>query len=144
MGIHFLHCTHGNEHIGIHDAVCNTFVTIVRNASFHVGWGQLQALFSTILNSSYSRVDIVFTKDGICILIDIVIVDPMRANIFLRSFTTQRFVAFDVIQTKERNYYDQHPTNRFLSLAIEVFGCLHKQANVLLHKCANAIWSLKG
>jgi hypothetical protein len=85
----------------------------------------------------------VFTKDGICILTDVVIVDPMCANIFFQSFTTQRFVAFDVIQTKERNYYDQQPTDRFLSLAIEVFGCLRKQANVFLHKCANAIWSLK-
>ncbi len=93
---------------------------------------------------SIPAIDIVFTKDGICILTNIVIVDPMCANIFLRSFTTQRFVAFDVIQTKERNYYDQHPTDQFLSLAIEVFECLHKQANVFLHKCANAIWSLKG
>jgi len=39
----------------------------------------------------------------------------------------------------------QHtPTNQFLPLAIEVFGCLHKHVNVFLHNCANAIWSLKG
>jgi hypothetical protein len=24
-----------------------------------------------------------------------------------------------------------------------VFGCLHKHANMFLHDCANAIWSLK-
>jgi len=30
------------------------------------------------------------------------------------------------------------------SLLIEVFGCLHKHANVFLHDFANAIWSLKG
>jgi hypothetical protein len=37
----------------------------------------------------------------------------------------------------------QNPTNQFLPLAIEVFGCLHKQADVFLHNCVN-IWSFKG
>jgi hypothetical protein len=27
---------------------------------------------------------------------------------------------------------------------MEVFWCLHKQTNVFLHNCVNAIWSLKG
>jgi hypothetical protein len=30
------------------------------------------------------------------------------------------------------------------TLAIEVFGCLHKKANVFLQDCANAIWNMKG
>ncbi len=54
------------------------------------------------------------------------------------------FFAFDAIQVKERSYRNRHPTNQFLPLACEVFGCLHKHANVFLHDCANAIWSLKG
>jgi hypothetical protein len=45
-------------------------------------------------------------------------------------FATQRFVTFDAIQAKEKSYHDQHPTDQFLILAIEVFGCLHKQAYV--------------
>jgi hypothetical protein len=28
------------------------------------------------------------------------------------------------------NYHDQHPTDQFLPLAIEVVGCLHKQVDV--------------
>jgi hypothetical protein len=28
MGTHLLCCAHGNEHIGIHDAIHDTFVTI--------------------------------------------------------------------------------------------------------------------
>lgn len=35
--IHFLCCVHGNEHIRIHDVVCNTFVTIAHDARFHLG-----------------------------------------------------------------------------------------------------------
>jgi hypothetical protein len=33
--------------------------------------------------------------------------------------------------------------DQFLFLAIEVFRCLHKHVDMFLHKCANAIWSLK-
>jgi hypothetical protein len=50
----------------------------------------------------------------------------------------------DVAQAKERSYHNRHPTDQFLSLAIEVFGCLHKHADVFLHDYANVIWSLKG
>jgi hypothetical protein len=35
------------------------------------------------------------------------------------------------------------PTDQFLPIAIEVFGCLHKHVDVFLHDCAIAIWSLK-
>jgi hypothetical protein len=42
----------------------------------------------------------------------------------------QGFVAFDAPQAKERSYHTLHPINQFLPLAIEVFGCLHKQAYV--------------
>jgi hypothetical protein len=80
MGIHFLHYAHGNEHIGIHDAIHDTFVTIARNVGFHVGWEQLQVLPSTTLNSSYRRVDIVLTKDGIRIIVDVVITNPRCTN----------------------------------------------------------------
>jgi len=34
---HFLCCAHGNEHIGTHDEVCDTFSTIAQDANFHVG-----------------------------------------------------------------------------------------------------------
>jgi hypothetical protein len=45
---------------------------------------------------------------------------------------------------KKRTIVTNNPINQFLLLAIEVFGCLHKQIDVLLHNCANAIWRLKG
>jgi hypothetical protein len=82
----------------------------------------------------------VLTKDGICTLVDVVI----ARDLFPRSCATQGFVASNVAQAKERNYHNRHPSDQFLSLAIEVFGCLHKHVDVFLHNCANAIWSLKG
>jgi hypothetical protein len=54
------------------------------------------------------------------------------------------FVAFDAAKAKEQNYHNRHPTDQLLPLVVEVFGCLHKQTNVFLHNCANAIWILRG
>jgi len=42
------------------------------------------------------------------------------------------------------SYHNQHPIDQFLILTIEVFGYLHKHADVFLHNYANAIWSLQG
>jgi len=53
MGIHLLCHAHGNECIGIHDAVCDTYIVIARDVNFHVGRKQLHALPSTMSNSSY-------------------------------------------------------------------------------------------
>jgi hypothetical protein len=102
---------HGNEHIGTHDAIRNTFATIVRNVSFHMGQEQLHVFFSTTFNFSYQRVDIMLTKNGICILADVVIVNPMQADLLPQFCATQKFVIFDAIQAKEKSYHIQHPTD---------------------------------
>jgi hypothetical protein len=144
MGIHFLCCVHGNEHIGTHDAIRNTFATITQNLGFHVGKKQIHALPLITFNSFRQWIDIVLTKDGICTLTNIVIVNPMSAYLLLWSCAIQGFVTFDVVQAKERSYCNQHPINQFLPLTIEIFGCLHKHVDVFLHDCVNVIWSLKG
>jgi hypothetical protein len=79
--IHFLHCAHGNEHIGTHDVICNIFATIVWNVGFHMGCEQLHELFSNMFNSSYWRIDIVLTEDGICTLVNIVITNPTQVGL---------------------------------------------------------------
>jgi len=78
MGIHFL-CVNGNECIGIHHAICDTFVVIAWNVDIHMGQEQLQAFFLVILNCFHWRVDIVLTKDEIHTLANVVITDPTRA-----------------------------------------------------------------
>jgi hypothetical protein len=37
MVIHFLYCIYGNDHIGTHNVIQNTFIAIARNVGFHVG-----------------------------------------------------------------------------------------------------------
>jgi hypothetical protein len=83
--------------------------------------------------------DIVISKDGICTLTNVVIVNPIQTNLLSKSRAIQGFVAFDAAQTKKKSYYNRQPISQFLPLAIEVFGCLQKQINVFLHDYANAI-----
>jgi hypothetical protein len=90
-----------------------------------------------------SFIHIVFTKDGICTLGNVVIANPTWGDLFPRFCTIQGFVTINAVQAKEKNYCNWHPIDQFLPLANEVFGYLHKHVNVLLHNCANVIWSLK-
>jgi hypothetical protein len=53
MGIHLLHCTHGNEHMRIHDGIHDAFVIIAWNVRFHVGWKQLHSFFLNTFNFSH-------------------------------------------------------------------------------------------
>jgi hypothetical protein len=85
-----------------------------------------------------------FTKDGIHTLTNVVIMDSMHVYLLLQSSKTQGFITSNVAQANKKSYYNWHPIDQFLPLAIEVFGCLDKQANEFLHHCTNAIWSFKG
>ncbi len=51
-----------------------------------------------------------FTIDDIRILVDIVIVNPMWADLLPWSYTIQGFVVFNATQAKEKDYRNQHPT----------------------------------
>jgi hypothetical protein len=97
-----------------------------------------------MLKSSHQQVDIVSTKNGIRTLIYIVIANSMHVNLLPQSCIIQRFVTSNVTQVKEKSYHDQHPIDQFFPSTIEIFGCLHKQANVFLHNYVNVIWNLKG
>jgi hypothetical protein len=48
----------------------------------------------------------VFSKDGIRTLVEVVIVDPTRADLLPQSCATQGFTTFDVAQAKERSYHN--------------------------------------
>jgi hypothetical protein len=102
MGIHLLHCTHGNEHMRTHDGIHDTFVIIAWDVGFQVGWKQLHALLLTTFNFSHWQIDIVLTKDGICTLADIVIANPTWVDLFPRFCATYGFATSDAIQAKKK------------------------------------------
>jgi hypothetical protein len=99
---------------------------------------------STTFHFSRRQVDIVLTKDGICFLANVVIVDPTSTDLLCQCCATWGFATSKTTQAKKKSYRNQHPIDHFLPLAIEVFGCLNKHFNVFLHNCANAMWNFKG
>jgi hypothetical protein len=80
---HFLCCTHGNKCTKTHDAVHNTFVAIAQDVGFHVGRKQLHALLSTVFNFSRWWINIVFIKDDIHTLANVIILTPCEKTYFL-------------------------------------------------------------
>jgi hypothetical protein len=77
MGIHLLRCARGNKCTRTHDA----FGAIVWDVGFHLGWKQLHVFFLNVFNSSHQWVNIVFTKDSIHTLVNVIIVDPTQADL---------------------------------------------------------------
>jgi hypothetical protein len=71
-----------------------------------MGLKQLHALSSNMFNSFNWQVDIVLTKNDIHTLVDIVIINPTRADLLLQSCATQGFDTFDVVQTNDRSYHN--------------------------------------
>jgi hypothetical protein len=135
MGIHLLCCAHGNECTGTHDVICDTFVAIARNANFHVGQEQC---------ASFNHIQFFSSMNRHCVYQIWHSHFSRHCHLLPQSCATPGFAALDATQAKERIYHNRHPTNQFLPLAIEVFGCLHKHDDVFLHDYPNAIWSLKG
>jgi hypothetical protein len=80
MDIHLLGCVYGNECTGTHDAICDTFV------GSHMGREQLHVFLSNVFNSFHRQVNVIFIRNGICTLADVVIADPTWANLLLQSY----------------------------------------------------------
>jgi len=89
--------------MGSHDTIRDIFVSITKDASFHVSQKELNVFLSTMFNS-FQQINIVFTKDGICTLVNVVIIDPRYANLLLQSCTTKGFTTSDAARAKEKNY----------------------------------------
>ncbi len=79
------------------DAIHDTFIAITRNVNFHMKQKQLHAFPWTTFNFSCQQVNIVFTKDGICTLVNIVITNPTQAILFPWFYATQGFIASNTI-----------------------------------------------
>jgi hypothetical protein len=66
-------------------------------------WGEnnYMRFLQTHSTLSHQQVNIVFTKDNIHTLIDIVIADPTQVNLLPQSCTTQGFVTSNATEAKK-------------------------------------------
>jgi hypothetical protein len=67
----------------------------------------------------------VLLVDGVCTLLDIVIVNPIQVDLVLRIAFSPRVATIVVALTKIGLYCDWFPSNKFLPSTIKVFKCLH-------------------
>ncbi len=78
---HVLRYTHDNEHMRTHNAIHNIFAAITQDVDFHMGGKQLYTLPLTMFNSSHQQIDIMFIKNEIRTLVNIIIVDLTHVDL---------------------------------------------------------------
>lgn len=78
---HLFRCSHGWEWITSHNAIRDVFASIMRNARFHVSCEQINVLLPPSVQFPWGWVDIMLSIDGTCIWVDMVIADPIQANL---------------------------------------------------------------
>ncbi len=88
-----------------HDAIQN-FTSIVKDVRSHVLCKQTHFLPISLLQSSWWQVDIVFTTNGTHTLTDVIIVDPICANLVSQVIFFQRMTIMIVAHAKFVSYYD--------------------------------------
>jgi len=81
IAIHLFHCVHGGEHTTTHDVIRNFFASIARDVGLHVMRKQTHVHSTSSFQSSWWRMDIVFTADGIHTLVNVIITNPTHANL---------------------------------------------------------------
>jgi hypothetical protein len=116
--MHLLHCAHRGEHTVAHDAVQDSIASIIRDVGFHVLCKQIHVFLAPFLQSNWWRMDIMFPIDDICTLANIIIVDPICANLVLLAASFWRMAVRIAIQAQGVSYRDQHPKNNFVPLAL--------------------------
>lgn len=82
--------------------------------------------------------------DDIRTLTNVVIVDPIQANLVSWVALSCEVVVTLAAQMKGGLYHDYYSMDVFFFLAIEVFQCLHWHVENFFHRCANMTWIAKG
>jgi len=78
MRIHILRCVHGGERTALHVVVQNVFVTIAKDAKFHVLQKQTHVLLPLAMKVSHHRIDIMLSIDDVNMLVDVIITTPLE------------------------------------------------------------------
>lgn len=73
----------------------------------------------------HTIVNIVLSVNGVCTLVDVVIVDLIQVDLVSHVVFSYGVTAIAAVQAKEGFYHDQFLMDMFVPLAMEVFGCLH-------------------
>jgi len=118
-------CSWG-ECIVTYNAIQNSFASVARDIEFYVVCEQTHVLPISFFQSSWQWMDIVFSVNGTCTLVDVVIVDPTYVNLILWVDSSWGAITMIITQTKIVSYHNRHLKDDFIPLVVEIFGCLHQ------------------
>ncbi len=79
--------------------------------------------FAATVKSSCNRINIVLLINIVRTLVDVIIVDPIRIDLVSWATLFRGVATIIMTQAKDGLYHDQFPTDMFLFLVVEVFGC---------------------
>jgi hypothetical protein len=93
LGTHLVWCPCRNEHIVAHDPLWDIVITIILESGTHVQ-KEVSHLFPYHIQQ---RMDILITKNNLCTLMDVIIVDLTCTNMVQRTLTTTTHVVMMVV-----------------------------------------------
>jgi hypothetical protein len=135
MGIHLFCYTHGGERTTSHDVVWNVFVANAKMRDFTSHKSKPMSFAPshvTFMPSNWHH-----AINQWCLYIgkhsDIVFTNLTRVDLVLWIVISHGVVMTIATQAKEKIYHNQFLMDMFILLIIEVFKCLHQQANEFFH-----------
>jgi hypothetical protein len=133
LGTHLLKCLYRNEHTTTHNTFWDNVATIFLESGTHVQ-REVSHLFPRHI---WHQMDILITKDNLWTLMDIVIAYSTHINMKQRTSTTTTHVVMMTTQEKTQSYIERIPSNDFIPLAMETYGCLYFCFDSLFIACAH-------
>jgi hypothetical protein len=97
------------ERMPSHDVVWNAFVSIMKDARFHILHEYTHVFLPHIFQSTCQWVDIMVLVDGIWALVNIVIADFIQINLVSCPILFCGVVITIAIQAKDGFYHDRYP-----------------------------------
>ena len=140
LGHHHLHCPNGQSLVLAHNSVRDCLASIFRRAGYNVLLEkQGQLLMHGEGAKEKQRTDIVLTKAGLKILVDVTIRDPTAPFVVRTAATTAHAAARKGEKDKERAYRNTPPGVRFLPAAFEPYGAWGEQIAGFLQAAMAAV-----
>ena len=140
LGHHHLHCGTASEVIQTHNGMRDCLLSIFQRAGYLLQKERLNKLLSTGAGFNNQRTDLVLTKGGRKILVDVTVRNPTAPSILMRTTGTDGWAATQGERQKAAKYLPHTPPGvRFLPAAFECYGAWGTQITGFISSIMPAI-----
>jgi hypothetical protein len=106
MGIHFLRCSHGGEHITFYDVVQDALFPLLEMLGFTFFMNRQMFFQCLCFQSLQWCIDILLSINGVHILFYVIIVNYTQVDLVSRVAMSWGIVAIIATQAKDEHYCD--------------------------------------